>query len=64
MENKKKLFWNIGLVLVCLGALLGILDLLDLEPEGWEWEMAILTAVIALAGLILVVWAKKKQKAY
>ncbi len=60
MKNKKNIFWNIGLVLICLSPLLGILDFLGLEPEGWEWEITILTIVAALAGIILVVWAKKK----
>jgi hypothetical protein len=64
MKNKKKIFWNIGLILICLSPPLGILDFLGMEPEGWEWEITILTVVTALTGLVLVVWARKKQNTY
>ena len=58
MKKKNKNLQNIGIAMVSFG---GLLFILNLKPKGWELEMSILTAIIAVAGFALVLWTKKKN---
>lgn len=60
MNKKNKNLRKIGTTMVCLG---GLLLIIDLKPKGWEFEISILTALIAVAGFILILYANKKTKA-
>jgi len=60
MDKKNENLSNIGIIMVCLG---GLFLILDLKPEGWEFEISILTAMIAVAGFVLILYANKKTKA-
>lgn len=60
MDKKNKSLRNIGTTMVCLG---GLFLILDLKPKGWEFEMSTLTAILAIGGFILILYANKKLKA-
>lgn len=59
MNKKNQNLRNIGTAISCLS---GLLLILDVKPEGWESEMSILTAIIAITGLVIIFKAIRKPK--
>ncbi len=60
MEGKYKRLENIGSLISSLGGLILVLNLTLLEDNAWDLELSILAAVLAVAGLFIILWAKRK----